>query len=94
MMTEKIEFYRAGLLTAIYVDGELVSTGDHAAAEAWLRSHNNVETVFTDAFLQGGKVALTTREIRQHMAFQTQQEMQRKQSEIEALRARLAELEE
>lgn len=52
---DKIEFWQAGEWTMVYLNGQLVTHGDHYLADEWLQEYVSVTVVQDD---DGGKFAM------------------------------------
>jgi hypothetical protein len=71
--------YRSGEWSALYMDGDLVRSGDHYLVDDWLSEYLKVEEIYSDDFLHsdgrtiyrnldGVQAATTAREERQAQA--------------------------
>jgi len=48
-MSDHIQFRQSGEWTMVYLNGELVRSGDHYLADEWLQEHVGVEVVYDEA---------------------------------------------
>lgn len=53
--TPEIQFWRSGEWTGVYVDGNLVRSGDHYLADEWLQARYGVKVIDSDDWIPDGR---------------------------------------